>query len=117
MRNYAIIFMLLGLALTTSVAENTTPNDQSDYWNYWDCDGTTNPIVQNSRFEFTYPPQVDVHSKVTLFLTPNQNFYCSQLTLSVKVLGVQVYKFTEDVNTEWKAGQEGSRLMWIPTEQ
>lgn len=108
------IAILLGAALSST---DITPNDQSDYYRYWDCDGTTNPVVGKSRFTFSAIPRVGSTTRMSLFMTTTEDLFVSQLTLSVKLMGVQIYKFTEDVNVDFKSGVENSHTMWVPTEQ
>ena len=115
MKNFILVALLIGLVFSENLPAQK--NDQPDYFQYWNCDGTSNPIVQSVTFSFDCPPQVSVLDHIAINLTPKSNVYISQLTLSVKLLGVQLYSFTEDVGVNFPANTETRKGLWIPTDQ
>ena len=117
MKSLILVAVLIGAVCSQNLPSLSQKNEDLDYFKYWNCPGTTNPIVQQMRIEFTFPPQVDVHSHIELYLTPNKSFFATQLSLTVKYLGVQLYKFTEDVGKSFPKNVETLKGFWLPTEQ
>jgi hypothetical protein len=113
MRTFIAITLLVGITLAATA--EVTPNDQSDYFTFFNCSSTTNPEIKSIRAELTTIPQVGVHTHIHMYATPYKTVYASQITLSVKSLGVQIYKFTKPINTPFPGGQETYYSMSTPT--
>lgn len=96
---------------------NGETNDISDYFQAWTCPNFDNSkYVTKARWDFTAIPRVGVSTHLRIYLTSPTTFYATTLAVTVKSMGIVMYRFNEDVEKKFPANIETYHSQWLPTE-